>query len=316
MPKVKISLFDKIPIKSAFKDENDFSDWLSDNLDAMSDYVDMVLENGQREQHLGDKRADIIAEISDADEKSYVIIENQLGKTDHDHLGKLITYSAIRKAKAAIWIAEKFAPEHIRALNWLNDNTTEERRFYGLVFNVFEYKDNEKKIGFEVLVKPDSQMELIKKSDSGKLKSYHQSRFRLYEKALEEYNKIADKKSGRSATIRRYLNVIRTEDLVFSWSHYQQRENTIEVDVRIRGKTQSEKKNSFDKFMKKLKEIESKIETKVFPWTPDDGKKSNTNYYLCSEFELPNKLEKISEDEFKKTVKWIDRKSTRLNSSH
>ena len=219
MPKVKISLFEKISIKSAFHDENDFSDWLSENLDALSDAVEISLENGQREQHLGDKRADIIAEISDSDEKSYVIIENQLGKTDHDHLGKLITYSAIRKAKVAIWIAEKFGPEHTRALNWLNDNTNDERKFYGLEFNVFEYKDNEKKLGFEVLVKPDSEMELIKQSDSGKLKPYHKSRMNLYEKALEKYNHIAEKKSGVSPNIRRYLNVIRTEKFVFMWSH-------------------------------------------------------------------------------------------------
>ena len=305
MPKLKISLFDKIPIKSAFKDENDFSDWLADNLDVLSDFVDITLENGQREQHLGDKRADIIAEISDNDEKSYVIIENQLGKTDHDHLGKLITYSAIRKAKAAIWIAEKFSPEHIRALNWLNDNTHDERQFFGLVFNVFEYKDNEKKIGFEVLVKPDSEMELIKQSDSGKLKSYHQNRMKLYEKALEEYNKIADKKSTISPTIRRYLNVIRTESIVFSWTHYRQQQNVIEVDARIRGKTQSEKKKVFDEFIKKSKELESKIGIKVLPWRPEDGKKNNTNYYLYSELNLSDKLEKIPQKEFDSVVKWM-----------
>jgi len=305
MPKTKISFLDKISFNSAFEDENDFSDWLVKNLDALSEYVDMTLENGKREQFLGAKRADIIAEIADADEKSFVIIENQVSKSDHDHLGKLITYSAIRKAKAAIWITKRFIPEHIRALNWLNDNTNEERKFYGIEFNVFEYKKDEKKIGFEVIVKPDVQIELIKKGDSGTARPYHASRIKLFEKALDEYNRIADNKSGCSTTYRRYLNVLRTEHFVFSWSHYHQQENTIELDARIRGKTQSEKKKVFDEFMLKKKDLELKIETKVLPWKPDDGKKTNTNYYIYSELELTNKLESIPEKEFNHVSKWM-----------
>jgi len=303
MPKVKISTFKEIPMKVVFNDENDFSDWLVDNLDILSEHIDMILENGKREQHFGGKRADIVAEINDEDEKSFVIIENQVGRSDHDHLGKLITYSAAKKAKAAIWIAKNFEEVHKRALHWLNDSTDDDRQFYGITFKILDYKKDEKKIDFEVIIRPDIQLEVTKKETSGKLLPHNKFRLKLYETALIEYNKISTIKSRSSTTHRRYLNVIWSDFFVFSWTHYRGKSNALTIDARILGKTQNEKKKFFTEFLKKRKSLESKIDTKVLHEIP--AKKRASNYYIYSEFKLSDKLENIDKKEFNRAVKWM-----------
>ena len=304
MPKVKISTFKEIPMKIAFDDENDFSDWLVDHLDIFSEHIDMILENGKREQLFGSKRADIVAEINDEDEKSFVIIENQVGKSDHDHLGKLITYSAAKKAKAAIWIAKNFEEVHKRALHWLNDSTDDERKFYGITFKILDYKKDEKMINFEVAVQPDIQLEVSKKETSGKLLPHNKFRLKLYENALTEYNDISKIKSRSSTTHRRYLNVIWSDFFVFSWTHYMgKNNNSITTEARILGKTHNEKKKLYTQFLKKRKTIESKIDTKVLGEIP--AKKKASNYYIYSEYTLSDKLEKIPPKEFDLLVKWM-----------
>ncbi len=290
-------------MKVVFNNENDFSDWLVDNLDIFSEHIDMILENGKREQLFGSKRADIVAELNDDDEKSYVIIENQIGKSDYDHLGKLITYSAAKKAKAGIWIAKNFEEVHKRALDWLNDSTDDERKFYGITFKILDYKKDEKKIDFEVAVRPDIQLEVSKKEISGKLLPHNKFRLKLYENALIKYNDISPIKSRSSTTHRRYLNVIWSDFFVFSWTHYRGKNNSITMEARILGKTQNEKKKRYAKFLKKRKIIESKINTKVLGEIPT--KKKASNYYIYSEYKLSDKLENIEQKEFNSTVKWM-----------
>ena len=75
----------------------------------------------------GNFQVDLIAEDEDGDR---VIVENQLEATDHDHLGKLITYLTNLEAKAAIWITTDPRLEHIKAIQWLNESTPGDIDFY------------------------------------------------------------------------------------------------------------------------------------------------------------------------------------------
>ena len=81
---------------------------------------------------VGPYSADVLAK--DVDTDAYVVIENQLEKTNHDHLGKSITYASALNAKTIVWIATDFTEEHKKALDWLNDNTNED-----LAFGVFSW---------------------------------------------------------------------------------------------------------------------------------------------------------------------------------
>ena len=97
----------------------DFTTWLERNPDALSDVLDLELANVEREQRAGSFSVDLVAE-SNTGEK--VVIENQLERSDHDHLGKLITYLAALEAQVAIWIVSDPRPEHVGAITWLNES--------------------------------------------------------------------------------------------------------------------------------------------------------------------------------------------------
>lgn len=97
----------------------DLTRWLVENPGVLTDVIDIELTNVQREQAAGNFNVDILAEDADG---RVVVIENQLQRSDHDHLGKLITYMAMVAAKVAIWIVSIPRPEHVTAVGWLNES--------------------------------------------------------------------------------------------------------------------------------------------------------------------------------------------------
>lgn len=104
------------------------------------------------EHWVGEFKLDILC--TDGDEQ--VIIENQLEKTNHSHLGQLIAYAAGVGARKVIWIAEKFRPEHAAALQFLNDNTTEDLAFFAVEVELWRIGDSPLAPKFEAVVKPDN----------------------------------------------------------------------------------------------------------------------------------------------------------------
>ena len=96
----------------------DFTLWLQENIDILNESLDLELVSAEREQAAGSFSIDIVAESSDGD--TYVI-ENQLEKSNHDHLGKVITYLTSMKARGAIWIVSEPRQEHVNAMAWLNE---------------------------------------------------------------------------------------------------------------------------------------------------------------------------------------------------
>lgn len=121
---MEISRRSPVPLREIWPLETDFSDWLvSDGGIAMiAEDIGVTIENPRRECRPGDFPCDIVAQLQ-GDEDHVVIIENQYGKTNHDHLGKLITYAATNDATTAIWISETLADDHRKAVDWLNEVT-------------------------------------------------------------------------------------------------------------------------------------------------------------------------------------------------
>ena len=103
------------------------------------------------EHWVGDFKLDILC--TDGDEQ--VIIENQLEKTNHTHLGQIIAYAAGVGAKKVIWVAESFRPEHAAALQFLNDNTTDDLNFFAVEVELWRIGDSPLAPKFEVVVKPN-----------------------------------------------------------------------------------------------------------------------------------------------------------------
>jgi hypothetical protein len=121
-----IGRLERVELREVWRHEaQDFTRWLVENPDVIEDVIGLSLVNLTPEQAAGAFRVDITGEARDG---SLVVIENQLGPSDHDHLGKLVTYVAARSASIAVWIVADPRPEHIRAITWLNEGGT--ARFY------------------------------------------------------------------------------------------------------------------------------------------------------------------------------------------
>jgi len=132
----------------------DFTPWLAENLDRLSEEIGIPLTFREREHQVGRYSLDLLL-ADDADR--VVIVENQFGRTDHDHLGKLLTYTAGTKAKVVVWIAESFTEEHIAALAWLNDNSGEEGvEFFGVQLELLRIGGSRLAVDFTVIVRPDT----------------------------------------------------------------------------------------------------------------------------------------------------------------
>lgn len=112
------------------REDEDFSPWLADNLNLLDAILCMKLQFIELEKSIGKFYADIFC-LNTVD-NSLVVIENQLIISDHEHLGKLLTYAAGSQAKTVIWLATDFEREHRNALEWLNDIAHERVQFFGI----------------------------------------------------------------------------------------------------------------------------------------------------------------------------------------
>lgn len=123
---MQIGKLQRAPLRDVWDNEaQNFTPWLKDNISVLNEVleheeIDLYLSSPRIEQDAGDFSVDMVATANSGD---LVVIENQLEQSDHDHLGKLITYLTAFGAKTAIWINSYPRPEHINAVNWLNEST-------------------------------------------------------------------------------------------------------------------------------------------------------------------------------------------------
>jgi hypothetical protein len=134
-----IGKIQRVPLREVWKHEAlDLTKWLQDNIEVLNDALDLSLSNPEREQSAGDFNVDLVAEEEDG---SLVVIENQLEKSDHAHLGKLITYLTAIGAKKAVWIVAEPRPEHVAAITWLNESSA--AAFYLLKIEGIQINDSD-----------------------------------------------------------------------------------------------------------------------------------------------------------------------------
>ena len=133
----------------------DFTPWLAreENLAILAETLQVELEPEAQEKSVGPFRADILCR--NADGGTWVLIENQLERTDHVHLGQLLTYAAGLNAVTICWIAAGFTEEHRATLDWLNEITDERFHFFGLEVELWRIGDSEPAPKFNVVSKPN-----------------------------------------------------------------------------------------------------------------------------------------------------------------
>lgn len=154
--KMRLGRLEKIDRRDFWRTEDqDFTPWLAqeENIELLADTLGLELEIEAQEKEVGPFRADILCK--DLGNGSWVLIENQLERTDHTHLGQLITYAAGLKAVNIIWIAATFTDEHRAALDWLNTVTDDDFRFFALEVELWRIGESLIAPKFNIVSKPN-----------------------------------------------------------------------------------------------------------------------------------------------------------------
>ena len=157
------------PRKMWPNEAQNFTPWLAENIAELGEKIGMELEVVGQEVSVGPYSADILAKDIDTD--AYVVIENQLEKTNHDHLGKSITYASALGAKTIVWIATDFTEEHKKALDWLNDNTNEDLAFWGVQLELWQISEETASMRLNIVSRPSTNVKTIKSKTNNESES-------------------------------------------------------------------------------------------------------------------------------------------------
>jgi hypothetical protein len=197
MENAPLGKLETVALESVWPHEaSNFTPWLGqlENIRILGDTLGMELELDDQEVAVGPFAADIVCK--NTADSSWVLIENQIKKTDHTHLGQILTYASGLDAKTMVWIAAKFTEEHRAALDWLNENTGESISFFGLEIELWKIGDSAPAPKFNVVSKPNDWSKAVKVqaegteghvSDHKKLQFEFWTAFKSY---LEENTKL------------------------------------------------------------------------------------------------------------------------------
>jgi hypothetical protein len=144
----------------------DFTPWLAseDNIGSLSDAIGIDIAIDEEESPVGDFNVDIFAREIDTGRK--IIIENQLESTNHDHLGKLITYASGKSAEIIVWLVKHAREEHRAAIEWLNNHTDDKVAFFLCEIKLYKIGNSSPAVKFEVVERPNDWAKDVKKADT------------------------------------------------------------------------------------------------------------------------------------------------------
>ncbi len=165
MASVKLGRLERLDLRDVWTNEaGDFTPWLAseENLKLLGETIGLELDLEAQEKDVGPFRADILCK--DTASNNWVLIENQLERTDHTHLGQLLTYAAGLEAVTIVWIAEQFTEEHRATLDWLNEITDERFTFFGLEIEVWKIGDSDPAPKFNLVSKPNDWSRAVQRS--------------------------------------------------------------------------------------------------------------------------------------------------------
>ena len=162
---MKLEKLKKIDLRRAWNHEaTDFTNWLSqeENLSLLSDEIGIDIKLIQVEASVGKFSVDILAEEENTGRK--IIIENQLEITNHDHLGKIITYASGYDAEIIIWIVKDVRDEHKQAVDWLNEHTDDKVNFFAIKMELWQIGNSSLAPKFRIISEPNDWAKAVKKS--------------------------------------------------------------------------------------------------------------------------------------------------------
>ncbi len=247
-----IGKIQRVPLRQVTSHEaRDFTKWLVEHVDVLNEVLDLTLVDAEREQRAGSFSVDIVAE--DESTGDTVVIENQLEKSNHDHLGKLITYLSNLDAKIAIWIVSEPKPEHITAITWLNESRL--AKFYLLKVEAITIGASEPAFLFTLIVGPSEQSKII-----GDTKEENAERYDLRKKFWSKLLGQAKVKTSLHANItpNKYSWLGTGAGISGVGYNYsvKQHESQVELYIDKDKEDGEENKAIFDQLLKNKAEIE------------------------------------------------------------
>ena len=295
---MKLSKLNKVELREIWqREDSDFTNWLAkeENLKILSEEIEVDIELVGTEQNVGRFSVDILAKEEVGNRN--IIIENQLEKTDHDHLGKIITYASGHDAEIIVWIVKSVRAEHHKAIDWLNEHTEEKIGFFLIKIELWQIGDSDPAPKFEIVASPNEWAKAMKTSTSGggasklnikyldfwkRFKDYAMAKEgvpemqnktpppqNFYEVSIKGYSKcwISFSFPSREKKIRCSLYISNNKDL---FNFLKERQIEIEKDAGKKFIWAEEKKDSLIKLEKEVDSIfdESKDE-EYFSWLYD-----------------------------------------------
>ncbi len=275
MTTIKLGKLHEVDIRKLWSHEQyNFSEWLSkqENLELLNDAIGLTLSEVEKEVYVGSYRCDLVGVDETTGDK--VIIENQLEMSNHDHLGKIITYASGLDAKTVVWIVKEAREEHRSAIEWLNNNTSEKLNFFLIEIHAYQIGDSLCAPKFEVVEKPNGFIKNAKtQSGSGEYNKSQSERIEFWSRFNEILVERGKPFNVRKPTTDHWYDIaIGTSDAHVSLTLVN-KEGCIGVELYI-----SDNKALFDKIYLSKDEIEAKLGLNL-DWQRLDGKKASRILY-------------------------------------
>lgn len=264
-----ISKLEIIPLRQAFRHEaHNFTVWLEGNIDALSERINLRLNVLEREKLVGSFHVDLYCED---DAGNIVIIENQLEQTDHDHLGKLLTYMVNLEAKVAIWIVANVRQEHLRVIDWLNESTATDTHFYLIQVEAIRIGNSAYAPLFTVRAGPDAQTKEIGETKK-EWAERHILRQQFWAKLLERSRDRTNLGANRSPS-RDYWLAVSLGRSGFNYNYLIYGDHAA-IDLYIDVGYQEKNKSIFDRLYAEKDAIESEFGD-ALEWRRLDDKRTS-----------------------------------------
>jgi uncharacterized protein DUF4268 len=267
-----VSRLEIVPVRQAFTHEaHNFTRWLESHIEALSERVGLDLTVTAREQRVGDFSIDLVCEDADGGE---VVIENQLARTDHNHLGQLLTYLVNLDAKKAIWITTEPRPEHQKVIEWLNETSSTDVGFYLVRVEAAKIGDSPYAPIFTVLSMPNERIKEVGETKK-EWAARHHNRYAFWSELLEKSKGRTKLFSTISPVRFQYINMGAGQSGIYFAYTITRKRGTAEL-VIDKDKQEGGLKNKqmFDLIKKRQSDIEKAFGGPL-EWDRMDGSRSS-----------------------------------------
>ena len=256
----KLATIEKVDLRDIWPNEaSNFTPWLAENLSALGEALGLDLELQAQEAQVGAFSLDLLAR--DTGTNRPVIIENQLEATDHDHLGKLLTYASGYDANVIVWITREFKEEHRQALDWLNQRTGEDTVFFGVAVELWKIDESRPAVNFNLVTTPNEwQKQAVSSARATGNVSERMERYRAFFQGLidtlREEHRFTNARKGQPQSWY-YFSSGHGGSFVYSASFARGNKARVEVYIDSGEKYWNEQR--FHRLMDIKEEIESEL---------------------------------------------------------